>query len=274
MNGADLIRAMHDGSRVYGTMIVSPAPEWPAAVSQCGLDFVFIDTEHIALDRAVLSWMCRAYSAMGLSPLVRIPSPDPYQASMVLDGGAEGLIAPYVETPEEVVRLRGAVKFKPLKGKRLQEALYGESVLEPQLGGFLEREAADRALIVNIESVPALEALDDILAVPGLDAVLVGPHDLSINLGIPLEYRNPKFVSAVDRVFEKARAAGIGAGLHAMYPDVVDQEIRWARMGANVILHQADILAFRLAMQRDIRRIQEELGELSRSQSAPAAPYS
>ncbi len=275
MNGSELIRAMHSGQRVYGTMIVSPAPEWPMAVKQAGLDFVFIDTEHIALDRAVLSWMCRTYSALGLAPVVRIPSPDPYQASMVLDGGAEGLVAPYVETPEEVMRLRGAVKCKPLKGERLRRAIAGEESLDPELAQFLASEAERRALVVNIESVPAMEALDEILAVPGLDAILVGPHDLSINLGIPLQYGHPKFVGAVDTIFEKARAAGIGAGLHAMYADAIEQELRWARMGANVILHQADILSFRLAMQRDIRQMRETLGDSGEcSSDSSRQPYS
>ncbi len=259
MNGSEFARALHEGRRVYGTMIVSSSPEWPPAVLQAGLDFVFIDTEHVALDRKQVSWMCRTYAALGLPPIVRIPRPDPFQASAVLDGGAAGVIAPYVETATEVRRLSGAVKHKPLKGKRLARILRGEEPGEPELLRFLEEENEGRSLIVNIESVPAIEALDDILAVPGLDAVLVGPHDLSISLGIPVQYDDPRFVEAVDTIIRKARAAGVGAGIHAMFTDALQREIRWAGLGANLIVHGADILSFRCAMRKDLELLRAAL---------------
>ena len=128
----------------------------------CGLDFVFIDTEHIALDRAQLSWMCQTYSALGLPPLVRIPSPDPYAATMVLDGGAAGVVAPYIETAEQVQALRGAVKMRPIKGQKLKQMLGGAKA-EPELEAYIEKGANERLLIVNIESTHAMAALDDIL---------------------------------------------------------------------------------------------------------------
>ena len=100
MDSSELKRRLRAGERAYGTLIVSPSPRWPDMVAKLGLDFVFIDTEHIAIDRDRLSWMCQTYRGLGLPPLVRIPSPDPYQACMVLDGGAAGVIAPYLETAD------------------------------------------------------------------------------------------------------------------------------------------------------------------------------
>ncbi|MEZ6128704.1 MAG: aldolase/citrate lyase family protein [Planctomycetaceae bacterium] len=138
MKPAELIESLHNAGPVFGTLIVSPSPRWPDAVRSCGLDFVFIDTEHIALDRAELSWMCQTYAAIGLPPLVRIPSPDPYAATMVLDGGAAGVIAPYVETVEEVETLRGAVKLRPLKRAKLMELLNGV-VAEPELAAYIKK---------------------------------------------------------------------------------------------------------------------------------------
>ncbi|MDA1067854.1 MAG: hypothetical protein O3C43_15285 [Verrucomicrobia bacterium] len=64
MTPADLSKDLRDGKTVFGTLIVSPSPRWPEVVRGCGLDFVFIDTEHIALDRAQLSWMCQTYAAL------------------------------------------------------------------------------------------------------------------------------------------------------------------------------------------------------------------
>ncbi|NCO37979.1 MAG: aldolase [Armatimonadetes bacterium CG_4_10_14_3_um_filter_66_18] len=255
MNGQQLVEALHSGQHVYGTMIISPAPEWPAAVSQSGVDFVFIDTEHTALDRAQVSWMCRAYSALNIAPVVRIPSPDPFEACKVLDGGAGGVIAPYIETPEQVRALVGAVKYRPLKGKRLTDFLAGTADLEPELKDYLDQRNASSALVVNIESVPAMNALDDILAVPGLDAVLIGPHDLSCSLGLPEQYDHPPFKQAVTDILTRARAAGIGAGMHVTYEYGYPHEIAWAKAGANLLVHSGDVMVLRYQMRREIEAI-------------------
>ena len=107
MTSVELKKSLHNGGPVFGTLIVSPSPFWPKVLGDCGLDFVFIDTEHIALDRSQVSWMCRTYAAMGLPPLVRTVSPSPYEATMVLDDGAAGVVAPYIEQAEQVAAGHG-----------------------------------------------------------------------------------------------------------------------------------------------------------------------
>ena len=259
MNGRELSEALRGGRRVYATLTVSTSPRWPSVVKGLGLDFVFIDTEHTPIPRDKLAWMCETYRAMELAPVVRIPEPDPYLACMVLDGGACGVIAPYVETVEQVQALRGAVKLRPLKGKRLADALSGKAQLEPEVAAYLADNNAGNVLIVNIESRPAIEALDDLLAVPGLDAVLIGPHDLSINLGVPEQYDHPVFNEAVRDVIRRARAKGVGAGVH-FWPNV-EKQIDWGRDGANIIIHGSDLQRFSGAIQEDIGAIREALGD-------------
>lgn len=254
MTPATLRQRLIAGDTLFGTLIVSPSPRWPEVVCGCGLDFVFIDTEHVALDRADLSWMCRTYAALGLPPLVRIPAPDPYAASMVLDGGAAGVIAPYVETAAQVQSLRGAVKFRPVKGQRLRQILDGAEI-EPELKSYLANGAKDRLLIVNTESVPAIEALDDILAVPDLDAVLIGPHDLSCSLGVPEQYDHPKFLKACETILRKARGAGIGAGIH-FWGDT-DQQVRFIELGANLLIHSADIKLVQKHLRKELDAIKK-----------------
>jgi 4-hydroxy-2-oxoheptanedioate aldolase len=264
MNGRQLREALRAGRRVYGTLIVSPSPHWPPAVARLGLDFVFLDTEHVPLDRARLSWMCRAYAARGLAPVVRITHGDPHEAARVLDGGAEGVIVPYVESAEQVRKLRGAVKFRPLKGGRLRAFLSGQDPLPDPTRRYLERCNARTVLIVNIESGPAMEALDEILGVEGLDAVLVGPHDLSVSLGLPEQYAHPVFVEAVDEIIRKARRAGVGAGIHAIWPGCLEPETRWAKLGANLIVHGGDLQAMQQKLSADLDAIRTALGETAR----------
>jgi 4-hydroxy-2-oxoheptanedioate aldolase len=257
MNAAELIESLRAGQNVFGTLIVSSSPRWPEAVRGCGLDFVFIDTEHIALDRAQVSWMCQTYAALGLAPIVRIPAPDPFAATMALDGGAAGVIAPYVEHAEQVRALRGAVKLRPIKGQILQQLLEGQES-EPELNAYLQHGAKDRLLIVNIESVPAIAALDEILAVPGLDAVLIGPHDLSCSLGRPEQYDRPEFLSACETIFRKARAAGIGAGIH--YWGTVEEQARFLSLGANMLIHSADITLFQKHLRLELEAVKKAAG--------------
>ncbi len=268
MTGAPkaFVDRLHGAVRLYGTLIVSPSPHWVPVVAGLGLDFVFIDTEHIPLDREKVAWMCQAYRAVGLPPVVRITSTDPFEACVALDGGAAGIIAPYVETAEQVRTLVGAVKKRPLKGQRLMQHLAG-APLETDLRDYVAKGAAHRALIVNIESAPALAALDEILAVEGLDGVLIGPHDLSTSLGVPERYDHPRYLAACDEIIAKARARSLSAGVHAVYPtDRLDHEEHWAQLGANFIVHAADILLFAEGLRRELGDLKARLGD------SPAAP--
>ncbi len=260
MDGKRLGEALRAGRRVYGTCVVSTSPHWPETVRACGLDFVFLDTEHIALSRADLAWMCRAYKALDLAPVVRIPAPDPYQATMVLDGGAAGVLAPYIESPDQVRRLKGAARFRPLKGERLEAALAGQAGLEAELEAYLAERNASTVLMINIESVPAIERLEEILAVGGVDAVVVGPHDLTCSLGIPEQYHHPRFEEAIRTIIETSRGHGVGVGVHAFW-DSIEQQIAWARLGANLVLHSADLHLFRKTLLAELREIREALGD-------------
>lgn len=268
MKSEDLRKRLLAGEPLFGTLIVSPSPRWPEAIQGSGLDFVFIDTEHIALDRAELSWMCQLYGALGFPPLVRIPSPDPFAATMVLDGGAVGVIAPYVETVAQVEALRGAIKLRPIKGHKLDGLLAGDAA-EPDLACLMEQSAAKRLFIINIESRRAVENLEALLAVPGLDAVLIGPHDLSCNLGIPEQYGHPEFLACCEHIFRMARRAGVGAGIH--FWGTVEQQVRFLEMGANLLIHSADILLFKKHLASELAQVRLAVSGPKQSQEAVRA---
>lgn len=263
MTSQELLQHLRDRKRVFGTAIISDSPHWMTVVGGLGLDFVFIDTEHIPLDRRTLAWMCRAYAAAGLPPLVRIPSPEPQAARAALDGGAAGILAPYIESAEQVRRLAGAVKLRPIQGLRLEAALKGRPI-EPELGPYLAQFNAGRFLLVNVESTPAIEALDDILSVEALDGVIIGPHDLSSSLGVPEQYDHPTFMEAVGEIIDRSVAARKSVGIHLVY-GAMDQEIMWGERGANVILHSADVIAFAQTIGREIAEIRKALGECGTS---------
>ncbi len=271
MNGIDLGKALRAGVRVYGTCVISPAPQWPRMIAKTGLDFVFIDTEHIVLDRAQLSWMCQTYAGLGMAPIVRIPAPDPYLATQMVDAGAVGVIVPYVESVSQVHDLRGAVKLRPLKGNRLSRVLSGEEELSQEERQYLSNYNQGNLCIVNIESVPALNALDEILAVPDIDALLIGPHDLSINLGIAEQYDHPRFKEAVQTVFRKGRNAGVGVGMHYSGSDGKQKLSKWADWGMNLIIHSSDLCIVGNTLKQDITDFRAELGDAGKSSTNASA---
>ena len=265
MTGSGFLQQLNSGKRLYGTAVVCSSPSWPGAVKRAGADFVFIDTEHTPLDRGTVAQMCLAYGALGLPPLVRTPSPDPYEACKVLDAGAAGVLAPYIEHPEQVSKLVGAAKMRPLKGQRLEAALEDRASLDAEVSSYLARRNADNFLLINIESVPAIERLDQILAVPGLDGVIVGPHDLSVSLGLPEQYADPRFERALGEIVGKVREKGLAIGIH--FPLNRDLQVKWAKRGLNIILHGSDLSLFQQNLEKDIATIRGMLGDSEKGQS-------
>ncbi|WP_236974183.1 HpcH/HpaI aldolase family protein [Membranihabitans maritimus] len=260
MDLKNLSAELRNGKYVFGTAMISQSVLWPKILASLGLDLVFIDTEHTALDRETVSINANAYKAHGIVPIVRIPSPDPYEASKVLDGGAMGVIAPYIENADQVRQLVGAVKFKPLKGKKLERYLMGDIDLEDKLSKYLNALNEKNVLIINIESVPALENLDEILSVKGLDGVLVGPHDLSCSLAVPEDYDHPLFMDAIKEIISKCKRNKVGVGIHVWDEVGFKKEIEWAKMGANLIMHSNDLSIFSGAMAIDLQNVKKELG--------------
>lgn len=254
MRAETLRQALTEQRSILGTLLVNPSPHLLPVISELELDFIFIDTEHIAIDHHQLSWMCQAYHAAGLAAVVRIPSPCPFAASKAIDDGAAAVLAPYIETPQQVQALVGAVKHKPVKGQLLEQMLADPQSL-PAQRTYAERCSAQRSLIVNIESTPALAALDEILAVPGLDGIIIGPHDLSVSLGLAEQWFHPRFEETVCTILRKARALNKSAGIHIIYDNAHEQYQRFIDAGANIIIHLADILAVRIHLHNEFNKL-------------------
>lgn len=254
-----LLKKLQQGQNVYGSCITSTAPMWPKVIQQTGVDFVFLDTEHIPLDRADLARLCQQFRAYGITPIVRIPSPDPFRACQAIDGGAIGIVAPYLESVEQIQELVGATKFRPLKGERLNAYLTGQEQMSDEMQAYIAAYNADTICIANIESVPALNRLDELLSVPGLDAVFIGPHDLSVSLGLPEQYDHPDFEAAVRSIIHQTRAKGLSIGIHfSLEPE---RQIKWMKEGVNIVVHSFDVALFSQRLRHDLRIIKEAAGD-------------
>jgi len=238
MNGEELKNKVNSGAVVYGSMIsLGRNPRWTTAVDGLGLDYVIIDTEHSPRGRSEVADYLAASRAMDPVPIVRVPIPDPHYVTMALDAGAQGVLAPYCETVEEVRDVVAASKWRPLKGVMVRQVVEEGVFPSEATKAYLENLNKNVVCIVGIESVAAIEALPDILQVQGIDAIFVGPNDLSITLGIPNDYAHPDYEAALRRIIATCEKANMPVLIHHQ---TVPLTVKWLNEGARFVLHSSD----------------------------------
>jgi 4-hydroxy-2-oxoheptanedioate aldolase len=161
---------------------------------------------------------------------------------MALDGGADGIVAPYVESVNDVREIVGAVHFRPIKGRQLRDFLSGAREPATETRDFLGRFNRHHYAIIGIESMAAYENLDALIGVKGVDGVFLGPHDLSVSLEAPEQWDNPALHRVIEDIIVRCRAANIGVGVHLSSTIfTLDQVRRLVALGMNWILDGADV---------------------------------
>ena len=238
MNGEQLRKKTSGGGIAYGTMLsMGRNPRWSQAISSFGLDYVIIDTEHAPRSRAEVADFLAAFTYSGVVPIVRIPIPASHYVTMYLDAGAQGVLAPYCETVDQVKEVVAAARWRPLKGALAEKAVETGELPSEATRAYLENRNKNNVCIIGIESVPAIENLENMLKVEGIDAIFVGPNDLTITLGIPDQYDHPDYEAALREIIAKSEAAGKPVLIHHQ---TVELTQKWLREGARFVLYSSD----------------------------------
>lgn len=250
MNGQALKAALNGGECVYGAMFVQTrVGNGDHRLREMGLNFVIVDNEHAPYSRSETAGWMRKLGASGIVPMVRVPIPASHYVTMALDAGAQGILAPYVERVEQVQEVVGAAKYLPLKGEALHRAVTTGEFPSEETRRHLEERNKNNVLIIGIESTAALERLDELVSVPGVDAAFVGPNDLSIQLGIPADYDHPRYLEAVDHVFDTCRDKGVSLVIHFFSHEMAQP---WIERGICFILYGSDRRGIGDAMKQDL----------------------
>lgn len=202
--------------RLIGTVISLPVPEIAEICADAGFDWLFLDMEHGALQ---LDDVQRIAQAVGerCPLLVRVPATERLWITRVLEIGVAGLILPQLSSAGEVARVVSFAKYPPQGtrsvgiGGRAQR--YGAAFSE-----YLSRANEDAALVVQVEHIDAVRNLNQILNVPGVDAILIGPFDLSASMNLPGSIQDPDVQAAIRTVRESASARGMPHGIFS--PDL------------------------------------------------------
>ncbi len=261
MNGAELKAILKEGGRVFGTMLsVGRNPRWIPVLDGVGLDYVVIDTEHNPRSRGELGDFLTMFNTTGVVPIVRIPIPDSHYVTMAMDAGAQGVLAPYCETVDQVREVVAAAKWRPLKGDAARRLIETGEHVSDSTKAYLEDRNKNSVAIIGIESVAAVKNLPEMLKVPGIDGIFVGPNDMSISLGYPDQYDREEYQTTVKYVIDTAGAQGIAVLVHHQTPELSSF---WINQGARFILHGTDRRAlaegFRTEFSR-LRGVAKEMG--------------
>lgn len=228
-----LRQVLAEGRLAVGTMIVETRQaSLVTMLRQAGLDFVILDCEHGPFSMETVADLSRAARDAGLTPIVRPPEPSYAWITQPLDAGAQGIMLPRVTERAQVEQVLAFMKYPP-RGRR-------GSVLARGHTGFsggpllptLEAMNRETFLIVQVETREAVERLDEILAVPGVDAALVGPTDLSVALGVGGQLEHPTLVAAIERTMAACDRHGVVPAIHT---NEVALTAGWARKGMRLV---------------------------------------
>ncbi|MFC7229737.1 aldolase/citrate lyase family protein [Salinirubellus salinus] len=211
-----LRRALERGEPVLGAGVTTLDPAFVEVYGALGLDFVWLDFENAGPhpeDATVVAGLARAADAAGIEPLVRLPSGDPSLVRKVLDTGIQNLLVPRVETAAEVRRAVEAARFRYDGG--VGERGYAGARASGWGGDtedYAARQDANVLVGVMIENLTAVDDVEEILAVPDLGFTFLGPSDLSVSAGHPLETDHPDVTAAIETVRDASTAAGVPVG--------------------------------------------------------------
>jgi 2-dehydro-3-deoxyglucarate aldolase len=217
-------RTLREGGVSIGSWMSIGHVSIAEILAGAGYDWVVIETEHTAIDVSEVLRLLIAVDAAGSVPLVRLAAVDPTQAKAVMDSGAAGVLVPMVNTRADAETAVRSVKYPPqgFRGVGVARAQgYGQ-----RLDEYLRTANDDSLVVVQIEHVDAVNAIDDILSVPGIDATFIGPYDLSSSMGLPGQLDHPDVVAAMDRVLERTIARGIAAGVHIVRAETAAEDLR------------------------------------------------
>lgn len=215
---------LRTGTLTIGSWITLAHPAIAEIMAKAGFDWLTVDLEHSVITIREAEELIRVIDLCNVAPLVRLSANDPVQIKRVMDAGAHGIIVPMVNKPDEAVAAVHAVYYPPVGGRGVGLArAQGYGTAFQQYRDWLEHEAI---VIVQVEHIDAVDNLEDILSVPGIDGYFIGPYDLSASMGLPGKFDHPDMIAAVDKIKQIGLRLEKPGGLHIVEPDISQLEIR------------------------------------------------
>jgi len=209
------------------------------AMKTCGYDWLFIDMEHGSMSVDLAAQVSVAAQDAGITPIVRVPGFQHFHATRVLDAGAQGIVVPHVDTPQVAAQMVSNCRYPPVGHRSVTGSLPQVDFRAHALGEVTAALNDATLLVLMIETPEALDNVEAIAAIDGVDALLVGSNDLCMEMGIPGQLDHPDVAGALERVIAACRANGKHAGLGGVYTQPLME--RYIRMGIRMVLAGSDL---------------------------------
>lgn len=230
--------ALNEGRTVLGTMIAEiRQPAIMQLIGLAGFDFVIIDNEHGPFNVETIADLSRAGRCYGVTPIVRVPELTYAHLAQSLDVGAQGIMLPRVTSVEQVKQAIDIVKYPP-DGNRGNALNRGHTNFKvgPVLD-IMARANQENLTVIQIETKEALEQVDEIAAVPGVDVLFIGPNDLSISLGVAGPPTQEPMVAAIEKVVAACKKHGVYCAIQLAN---VELSRHWAANGIPMISYGSE----------------------------------
>jgi 2-dehydro-3-deoxyglucarate aldolase len=232
---------LNDGRYSLGTWIQIPHPSVAEVIGQSGYDWAAIDMEHGAISVAELPDLFRALELSNTLPLVRVAEGHSKDCKQALDAGAGGIIVPMVESAQQLEKVIDSCCWPP-KGTRgvgfSRANLFGKNFSQ------YTSEAQQPIIVAMIENIKAVDNLQSILKVDGVDAIFIGPYDLSASMGKTADFENPDFLLTVKKIIQTAEAENKPFGIHIVEPKISQLKLR-LKEGYRFIAYSVDSVFLR-----------------------------
>jgi 2-keto-3-deoxy-L-rhamnonate aldolase RhmA len=251
-----LCQKLSQGQPVYGTMIGDlRSPTVVQIMAQAGYDFLFIDTEHGPYSLETVADLVRVARLAGVTPLVRVPDAEYHLMVRPLDLGAQGIMIPRVETRAQVEQIVESTLYPPL-GKRGCSVDKGQNDFESQNAwSFTEEANRENLIILQIERQQAVEDIEELLSVPGVGAALIGPNDMSLDMGLRSHDMLAALEAPIQHVLDACLARGIPCGIHIANLEWLAE---WQRRGMLLLCYSFGIKFLRQAASSGIDWLREQ----------------
>ena len=255
MNAIELKARLQSGGSVFGCILGAVGDtRFRAAFAGSTMDYVVIDSEHGSRDRKEIQELCQMFRDINMTPIVRIPVPMAHYVAMALDAGAAGILVPYCETVEEVRETVGTAKWHPLKGEYLRRAMNEGVFPSARTKEYLEERRRETIVIIGIESEPGQRNLDAILDVGGIDAIFIGPNDMTTSLGVPNEMSNPKYLDVIRDIVTRSEARKVPV---MVFSTALEEAVTAIKLGARFVFHTGEARFMQMAMQDQFAQLRK-----------------
>ncbi|WP_445781237.1 HpcH/HpaI aldolase family protein [Shewanella sp.] len=232
-----------------GSWMQIPDSSVAEIMGSCRFDWVAVDMEHGAISHHQLPNIFRALELGNTLPMARIAEGSPRDCKQALDAGAGGIIVPMIEDARQLIVVRDACRWPPggTRGVAFSRAnLFGKN-FESYV-----KEAQSPLLVAMIENTRALENIEEILSVDGLDAILIGPYDLSASLGLTGHFDHQDVAAAMAHILSSAKKAKVAAGIHVVDPSMIEVNAR-IKEGYSFLPYSIDTVILRQGAEEPLR---------------------